>query len=128
MTSKRATPTEPMDWERPSDRFLAYLDRLSEACVQRDREQLEKLLRMRIASHLPRAVLDELEFFRRAKPENLRAPLKLMRYHHQMRQLATAPRDENQFGLELREREVAAPVDDKPRARRPAPKSSSDRP
>ncbi len=111
MTAKRAAPTEKMDWERPSDRFLAYLDRLSEACVQRDREQLDKLLRMRLASHLPRAVLDELEYFRRTRAASLRAPLKLMRYHHQMRQLGTEPRDENQLGLELRERDVSAPMD-----------------
>jgi len=126
MTAKRATPTERMDWERPSDRFLAYLDRLAECCVQHDREQLDKLLRMRLASHLPRAVLDELEFFRRAKIENLRAPLKLMRYHHKMRQLSTAPRDEQQFGLELREREVSAPPLIEPsRVSRPARRSKS---
>jgi hypothetical protein len=126
MTAKRATPTERMDWERPSDRFLAYLDRLADTCVQRDREQLDKLLRMRLASHLPRAVLDELEFFRRAKTENLRAPLKLMRYHHKMRQLATAPRDETQFGLELREREVSAPPLVEPRrVSRPTRRSKS---
>ena len=111
MTAKRVAPTGKMDWERPSDRFLAYLDRLSEACVQRDREQLDKLLRMRLSSHLPRAVLDELEFFRRTRTASLRAPLRLMRYHHQMRQLATAPRDENQLGLELRERDVSTPLD-----------------
>jgi hypothetical protein len=107
----RRTQTEPMDWERPSDRFLAYLDRLSEAAIERDREGLDKLLRMRLASHLPRAILDELEFFRRAKTSNLRAPLKLMRYLHQMKQLATAPRDTTQLPLELRERDIAAPVD-----------------
>ena len=104
------TPTEPMEWERPSERFLAYLDRLSEACFSREREQLDKLMRMRLSSHLPRAVLDEMEFFRRAKPASLRAPLKLMRYVHKMKQLATAPPQKTQFGLELREREVSAPV------------------
>lgn len=106
----RKTPSEPMDWERPSERFLAYLGRLSEACVARDREEMDKLMRMRLSSHLPRAVLDEMEFFRRARPTNLRAPLKLMRYFHQMRQLATAPADQTQLGLELRERDVADPV------------------
>jgi hypothetical protein len=99
-----------MDWERPSDRFLAYLERLSEAAIARDREELDKLLRMRLASHLPRQILDELEFIRRAKAGNLRAPLKLMRYVHQMQQLASAPREENQLPLELRERELSAPV------------------
>ena len=113
----RRTPTEPMDWERPSDRFLAYLDRLSEAAIARDREEMEKLLRMRLSSHLPRGILDELEFVRRAKSGNLRAPLKLMRYLHQMRQLAGAPRDTKQLPLELRERELSAPVETARRAR-----------
>lgn len=106
----RRTPTEPMDWERPSDRFLAYLERLSQAAIARDREEMDKLLRMRLSSHLPRQILDELEFARRAKAGNLRAPLKLMRYVHQMQQLATAPREENQLPLELREREMSAPM------------------
>ena len=39
---KRSTPSEPMDWERPSDRFLAYLERLAAVCVSRDREELDK--------------------------------------------------------------------------------------
>ena len=116
----RRPPTEPMNWERPSDRFLAYLERLSAACIARDRTELDKLMRMRLSSHLPRAVLDEMEFFRRARAENMRAPLKLMRYVHQMRQLATAPPDKTQLGLELRERDVADPVA-APR-RRPAPR------
>ena len=106
------TPSEPMDWERPSDRFLAYLERLSEACIARDRDVLDKLMRMRLSSHVPRAVLDELEFFRRGgtRTPNLRAPMKLMRYVHKMKQLAAAPAEKTQLPLELREREVAAPV------------------
>jgi hypothetical protein len=106
----RRTPTEAMNWERPSDRFLAYLERLSGACLVRDKAELDKLMRMRLSSHLPRAVLDEMEYFRRSRAENMRAPLKLMRYVHQMRQLASAPPDETQLGLELRERDVADPV------------------
>jgi hypothetical protein len=107
-----------MEWERPSDRFLAYLERLSEACIARDVEQLDKLLRMRLSSHLPRAILDEMEFFRRAKGGNLRAPLKLMRYVHQMTQLATVEQEKTQLPLELRERDVTAPVTET--RRRPA--------
>ncbi len=103
-------PTQPMDWERPSERFLSYLDRLVEACVEHDRNQVDKLLRMRMSSHLPRAVLDEMEFFRRASEANLRAPLKVMRYRHQMHQLATASTEKTQLVLELREREVAPPA------------------
>lgn len=113
--------TQSMDWERPSERFLAYLDRLVEAAVARDRGNVDKLMRMRLASHLPRVVLDEMEFLRRAREENLRAPLKLMRFHHQMHQLATAPVEPSQLPLELREREIAPPAG---RTRRRAPRHS----
>ena len=113
----RSTPSEAMDWERPSDRFLAYLERLAAACVSRDREELEKLMRMRLSSHLPRAVLDELEFFRRAKEGNLRAPLKTMRYVHQMRQLASEAGERTQLQLELRERGLMAPPENAARRR-----------
>jgi len=108
---------QTMDWERPSDRFLAYLERLSDACIARDREVLEKLMRMRLSSHVPRAVLDELEFFRRGgtRTPNLRAPMKLMRYVHKMKQLAAAPAEKTQLPLELREREIAAPMSRQPR-------------
>lgn len=105
------TPSEPMDWERPSERFLAYLERLSVACIARDRAELDKLLRMRSSSHVPRAVLDELEFFRRAKAGTMRAPLRMMRYLHKMKQLAVAPAEGTQLPLALREREVSAPVE-----------------
>ena len=105
----RRPSTHAMDWERPSERFLAYLDRLVQAAVARDRDEADKLLRMRFSSHLPRAVLDEMEYLRRSRAETLRAPLRLMRYHHQMHQLATAPADESQLPLELRERELSAP-------------------
>jgi len=121
---KRPTPSEPMDWERPSERFLAYLERLSAACVARDKDELDKLLRMRLSSHVPRAVVDELEFFRRARASSLRAPIKVMRYVHQMKQLATAPVTERtQLPLALREREVAAPVE--PTRRRSARRSDT---
>ena len=102
--------TPPMTWEAPSDRFIAYLDRLSAAALARDKAELDKLMRMRMSSHLPPGVLDEMEYFRRTREENLRAPLKLMRFVHQMRQLAALPeKDKPQLGLGLREREISAP-------------------
>lgn len=121
----RSISTEPMDWERPSERFLAYLDRLAAACIARDRAELEKLMRMRMSSHVPRAVVDELEYFRRADSANLRAPLKLMRYVHKMRQLAAAPADDTQLPLELREREVSPPPAPKAQVSRRARRSTS---
>lgn len=122
---KRSTPTDAMDWERPSERFLAYLERLSAACAARDREELDKLMRMRMSSHLPRTVLDELEYFRRAKGGNMRAALKTMRYVHQMRQLATTEPDRTQLALELRERGIAAPPEPTVR-RRPSGRRTRD--
>lgn len=116
---KRSTPSEAMDWERPSDRFLAYLERLAAACVSRDHDEMDKLMRMRLSSHLPRAVLDELEFFRRAKAGNLRAPLRTMRFVHQMRQLAREETERTQLQLELREREMSAPPENAARRRTP---------
>jgi len=102
--------TPPMSWEAPSDRFLAYLDRLAIATLARDRALLDKLMRMRMSSHLPPGVLDEMEYFRRSRDQNLRAPLKLMRFVHQMRQLAARPAQEKpQLGLGLKEREVTLP-------------------
>ena len=49
--------------------------------------------------------------------------LALQRTRRRERQLATAPRDENQLGLELRERDVAAPMAETSRARRGSLKS-----
>lgn len=123
----RSISTEPMDWERPSERFLAYLDRLAAACIARDRGELEKLMRMRMSSHVPRAVVDELEFFRRADSANLRAPLKLMRHLHKMKQLASAAPDTAQLPLQLRERDVAPPpaAAAKPQVNRRARRSTS---
>lgn len=91
-----------LDWERPSEAFLKYLERLSQACLERDRPELDKLLRLRFSSHLPRAVLDELEYFRRVKSGSLRAPLRVLRYLHQLRQLAQTPPERTQLTLELR--------------------------
>jgi hypothetical protein len=88
-------------WDRPSERYLAWLERLAEACVARDPDALDKLLRLNVSSHLPRAVRDEAEFFRRARADSMRAPLKVMRYLHQMRQLAAGPADTAQFVLPL---------------------------
>ena len=100
---------ESGDWERPSEGFLAYLERLSQACLERDRKELDKLLRLRASSHLPRAVLDELEYFRRARGVSLRAPLRVLRYLHQLRQLAQRPPERAQLSLDLRKRSRPAP-------------------
>jgi hypothetical protein len=109
-----------MDWERPSEGFLAYLERLSQACLEHDRKELDKLLRLRVSSHLPRAVLDELEYFRRARAGTMRAPLRVLRYLHQLRQLAQQPPERVQLSLDLRKRSRPAPPSAATRRRRPS--------
>jgi hypothetical protein len=91
-------------WDRPDERLLAYLERLVQACIARDHDVLDKLLRLNVSSHLPRAVRDEVEYFRRARAGTsgtLRAPIKVMRYLHKMRQLAAGPAETLQFVLPL---------------------------
>jgi len=113
-------------WDRPDERWLAYLERLAQACIARDHDELDKLLRLKVSSHLPRAVLDEVEFFRRARAGTsgtLRAPLKVMRYLHKMRQLAAGPAETLQFVLPLskgvtRSARRAKPSDPRRAARR----------
>jgi len=88
-------------WDRPDERWLAYLERLAQACIARDHNELDKLLRLNVSSHLPRAILDEVEFFRRARAGTLRAPLQVLRYLHTMRQLAAGTAETQQFMLPL---------------------------
>lgn len=88
-------------WDRPDERWLAFLERLAQACIARDQDALDKLLRLNVSSHLPPAVRDEVEYFRRARAATLRAPLKVMRYLHKMRQLAAGPSETLQFVLPL---------------------------
>lgn len=92
-----------MSWDRPSDQFLVYLERLSQACLEHDANEIDTLLRLRLASHLPRQILDELEFFRRAKDRTHRAPLRILRHLHKMRHLAAAAPDPRQLLFPLRD-------------------------
>ena len=111
---------DPMDWEHPSEAFLAYLERVSQACLEHDRKELDKLLRLRASSHLPRAVLDELEYFRRARAGSLRAPLRVLRYLHQLRQLAQLPAEKTQWSLDLKRQSRPLPPSAATRRRRPS--------
>ena len=91
-----------MNWDRPSERILSYIERLSEACLARDHAAIDTLLRLKVASHLPRKVLDEAEYFRRARTGTMRAPLHLLRFAHAMRQLAAGQPDQDQLTLPMR--------------------------
>jgi hypothetical protein len=68
--------------------FLAYLDEIEHALLARDALRLTSLLRKRTASHLPRAVREELLMLSRAPRESYRAPVQLLRFRHRMQQLA----------------------------------------
>lgn len=111
---------DSMDWDRPSEGFLAYLERLSQACLEHDRKELDKLLRLRASSHLPRVVLDELEYFRRARAGSLRAPLRVLRYLHQLRQLAENPPQRSQLSFDLKQQSRPVPPSAVSRRRRPS--------
>jgi hypothetical protein len=68
--------------------FLDYLEEIETAVVNRDSLRVTALLRKRTATHLPRAVREELLMLSRAPRESLRAPVQFLRFQHRMTQLA----------------------------------------
>jgi len=78
---------------RPSDgirKFLAYLEEIEGAVLRRDALRVTALLRKRTATHLPRAVREELLLISRQPRESLRAPVQFLRFQHRMTQLSKA--------------------------------------
>lgn len=69
-------------------RFLAYLQEIEEALLRRDAMQVTALLRKRTATHLPRAVREELLLLSRTPRDGLRAPVQFLRFQHRMTELA----------------------------------------
>ena len=70
------------------ERFLAYLREIELALMRRDAMQVTALLRKRTATHMPRAVREELLFLSRAPRDSLRAPVQFLRFQHRMTELA----------------------------------------
>lgn len=70
------------------ERFLAYLREIEQALMRRDAMQVTALLRKRTATHMPRAVREELLFLSRAPRDSLRAPVQFLRFQHRMTELA----------------------------------------
>lgn len=68
--------------------FLEYLEEIETAVVGRDSLRVTALLRKRTATHLPRAVREELLMLSRAPRESLRAPVQFLRFQYRMTQLA----------------------------------------
>ena len=56
--------------------------------MRRDAMQVTALLRKRTATHLPRAVREELLLLSRAPRDSLRAPVQFLRFQHRMSELA----------------------------------------
>ncbi len=74
----------------PFAAFLRYLGELDDAVVARDAMRITGLLRKRTATHLPRAVREELLALSRMSRESLRAPIQFLRFQHRMAHLAAA--------------------------------------
>ena len=70
------------------ERFLLYLEELEHAVLERNALRITALLRKRTATHLPRAVREELLAISRAPRDSLRAPVQFLRFQHRMTQLA----------------------------------------
>jgi hypothetical protein len=68
--------------------FLEYLGEIESAVLRRDSLRVTALLRKRTATHLPRAVREELLFISRQPRESLRAPVQFLRFQHRMTQLS----------------------------------------
>ncbi|HVX39945.1 MAG TPA: hypothetical protein VHB25_10260 [Gemmatimonadaceae bacterium] len=70
--------------------FLEYLGEIERAVMARDGMRITALLRKRTATHLPRAIREELLLVSRAPRESLRAPVQFLRFQHRMTQLSLA--------------------------------------
>ena len=74
----------------PLANFLAYLEEIETAVLERQALRITALLRKRTATHLPREVREELLALSRAPRESLRAPVRFLQFQHRMIQLARA--------------------------------------
>jgi hypothetical protein len=77
--------------QRPSTAlrsFLEYLAEIESAVVRHDSLRVTALLRKRTATHLPRAIREELLLISRQPRESLRAPVQFLRFQHRMTQLS----------------------------------------
>jgi hypothetical protein len=77
--------------QRPSTAlrsFLEYLAEIESAVVRHDSLRVTALLRKRTATHLPRAIREELLLISRQPRESLRAPVQFLRFQHRMMQLS----------------------------------------
>lgn len=90
----------------PSEALLVYVDRLYEAVAARDAASVTRMLRLQMATQLPRDVREDVLATTRAPRDSFRAPMRLLQFRHRMMQLGTgeATPSVGQFELELRPR------------------------
>lgn len=94
----------------PSEALLVYVDRLYEAVASRDAAAVTRLLRMQIATQLPREVREDVLVTTRAPRDGFRAPMRLLQFRHRMMQLGSVQvgGSAGQLELELRPRSASA--------------------
>jgi hypothetical protein len=68
--------------------FLGYLEEIETSVLRHDALHVTALLRKRTATHLPRAVREELLLISRQSRDSLRAPVQFLRFQHRMAQLS----------------------------------------
>lgn len=73
----------------PSEALLRFVDLLYDAIAARDDAAVARLLRMRIATQLPREVREDALATSRAPRGSFRAPMQLLQFRHRMAQLGT---------------------------------------
>lgn len=73
--------------------MLAYLDMLCAALIERQQEEIQRLLKHPLARALPRRVREEATAIARAGPNSLRSPIQTLRFYHQTMHLL-GPRGE----------------------------------
>jgi hypothetical protein len=81
--------------------LMAYLDEIAAALTAREHALVERLLRRRMVSHLPRDIREELMVVVRQSSQGFRVAIEFLRYRHRLRQLALGGEELPQGQLEL---------------------------
>lgn len=74
----------------PPEALIVLVDRLYDAIAARDFATVTRLLRLRLASQLPREVREDALATSRAPRGSFRAPMQLLQFRHRMVQLGSA--------------------------------------
>jgi hypothetical protein len=93
-SSNRARTGKPGDATQRESRDALHaltilLDDIANALTKRERGRIERLMRDPLATHVPRAIREELLAIAR-NPDGFRAPIRFLRFRHLMMQLDAA--------------------------------------